>query len=168
MPLEKDSLAACLEGYFQRSEQLKTRIWLAEGDDKAAGLLIQFMPYSSEVHKSDDELQEDWNRVTMLADTLTTEEHLGIAPEQLLHRLFHEEDIRLLASEDVRFYCPCSRDRFAESLITIPKEELEDILAEKGIIEAQCQYCNETYQFDAVDIHALYAPTSQKGPAQPQ
>jgi len=166
IPLEQDSLGGCLEDYFARSEQLKTRIWLAEGDDKAAGLLIQFMPYSSEVEKSEDELTEDWNRVTTLADTLTTEEHLGIAPEQLLHRLFHEEDIRLMTSQDVRFHCPCSRERFADSLASLPREELEEILQERGKIETQCQFCNEKYQFDSVDIHAIFTPNSQQGPTQ--
>ena len=166
IPLEHDSLSACLEDYFARSEQLKTRIWLAEGDDKAAGLLIQFMPYSSEVHKSEEELAEDWNRVTALADTLTREEHLGIAPEQLLHRLFHEEDIRLMASEKVRFFCPCSRERFADSLTILPKEELEEILEDRSKIETQCQFCNEKYLFDAVDIHSLFNPNSQQGPSQ--
>ncbi|MDX1695430.1 MAG: Hsp33 family molecular chaperone HslO [Ketobacteraceae bacterium] len=166
VPLEHDSLGECLEDYFARSEQLKTRIWLAEGDEKAAGLLIQFMPYSSEVQKSEEELTEDWNRVTVLADTLTKEEHLGIAPETLLHRLFHEEDIRLMGSQGVRFYCPCSRERFAESLATLPREELEDILLERGKIETQCQFCNETYHFDSVDIHTLFDPNSQQGPEQ--
>ena len=166
VPLEHDTLGACLEDYFERSEQLKTRIWLAEGDEKAAGLLIQFMPYSSEVKKDEEELSEDWNRVTLLADTLTKEEHLGIAPEKLLHRLFHEEDIHLMASEPVRFYCPCSRERFAESLVTVPREELEEILQERGKIETQCQFCNETYHFDEVDIQALFNPNSQQGPSQ--
>ena len=168
IPLERDTLAGCLEDYFQRSEQLKTRIWLAEGDEKAAGLLIQFMPYSSEINKPQEEMDEDWNRVTLLADTLTTEEHLGIAPETLLHRLFHEEDIRLMSSDQVRFYCPCSRKRFADSLATIAKEELMDIVKERGKIETQCQFCNEIYQFDAVDLHAIYEPNSQEGPTQTQ
>ncbi|MCG8313144.1 MAG: Hsp33 family molecular chaperone HslO [Pseudomonadales bacterium] len=168
IPLERDTLAGCLEDYFQRSEQLKTRIWLAEGDEKAAGLLIQFMPYSSEINKPQEEMDEDWTRVTTLADTLTTEEHLGIAPEMLLHRLFHEEEIRLMSSDQVRFYCPCSRKRFADSLGTVPKEELMDIVKERGHIETQCQFCNEIYRFDAVDLHAIYEPNSQEGPTQTQ
>ncbi|MCG8669986.1 MAG: Hsp33 family molecular chaperone HslO [Pseudomonadales bacterium] len=168
IPLERDTLAGCLEDYFERSEQLKTRIWLAEGDEKAAGLLVQFMPYSSEVNKSQEALDEDWNRVTMLADTLTTEEHLGIDPETLLRRLFHEEDVRLLAHDEVRFYCSCSKERFAESLATVPKEEILSIIEEQGSIETQCQFCNQKYHFDAVDIHTIYDPAIPHNPTQQQ
>ncbi|PIE40865.1 MAG: Hsp33 family molecular chaperone HslO [Gammaproteobacteria bacterium] len=168
IPLERDTLAECLEDYFERSEQLKTRIWLAEGNEKAAGLMVQFMPYNSEINKPAAEQEEDWQRVTLLSDTLTAEEHLGLDPETLLRRLFNEEDVRLLADENVRFECSCSKQRFADSLTTIPREELETIIKEQGAIETRCQFCNETYQFDAVDIHAIYEERAQHNPDQHQ
>lgn len=163
VPLERDSLAGCLEDYFERSEQLRTRLWLAEGDQKAAGLMMQFMPYNSEVNTPESELTESWVRVTTLADTLTQEEQLSLAPEELLYRLFHEEGVRLQPAQTVCFHCPCSRERFASSLLVVPQDELNDILAEQGNIETQCQFCNERYVFDAVDIANLFATNSQPG-----
>lgn len=168
IPLERDTLGGCLEHYFELSEQLKTRIWLAEGNGKAAGLLIQFMPYSSEITDSETQQQEDWQRVIALADTLTKEEQLSLAPEELLYRLFHEEGVRMQATQPVRFYCPCSRERFAASLTVVSLDELNDIIAERGAIETQCQFCNEIYTFDAVDIATLHTPNSQPGPEQAQ
>lgn len=157
VPLQGDSLAQCLEHYFQQSEQLKTRIWLTEGDNKAAGLLIQVMPFSSEVKIDDEQMAEDWNRVTLLADTLTAEEHLGINPEGLLFRLFHEEKVRLFEEQPIEFKCNCSKDRFADAIAMLDRDEVDEILKENGNITANCEYCNETYVFDEVDIGALFA-----------
>lgn len=154
--LQGNTLAECLEFYFQQSEQIKTRIWLAEGNHRAAGLLLQVLPFSSEVNSDPETLAEDWQRVTLLADTLTHEEHLSIDPERLLFRLFHEEQVRLFDEATVHFACRCSRERVAEALALLPKEDMEHILADKGTISTQCEYCNQVYEFDEIDVQALF------------
>jgi molecular chaperone Hsp33 len=165
VPLQGNSLAEALEFYFQQSEQLATRLWLTQGDGRAAGLLLQQLPFNSEVQTSPEDREEDWQRVTLLADTLTQEEHLHLPPQTLLERLFHEENVRLFPEQDVQFKCSCSQERFGSALAGLGRNELEDIVKDKGQISATCEFCNETYVFDQVDVEVLLSPGASKGPA---
>ena len=148
--LDADQLAGAVEAYFARSEQLASRVWLAADGRAAGGLLLQRLPGE----RQDD---EDWRRICMLADTLAEDELLRISPQGLLYRLFNEEDLRLYDPEPVAFRCGCSRERIAETLRVMGREEVEAILREQGSIEADCEFCNAHYHFDAVDIEALFA-----------
>ncbi|MEW5837689.1 MAG: Hsp33 family molecular chaperone HslO [Pseudomonadota bacterium] len=156
--LEGDSLAQALQGYFARSEQLATRLWLQADAQHAAGLLVQKMP---EHHAESDE--EDWTRVQALADTVTREELLALPAENLLRRLFHEEDRRMYDAEPVRFKCSCSRERVEEMLRNLGIAEIESILAEQGSIEVDCEFCNAKFRFDRVDAAALFAALPHVG-----
>lgn len=155
VPLEGSHLAQALEGYFARSEQLPTRLWLEAGPTRAAGLLVQRLPG----HDSPQD-DEDWNRIVALSETVSTEELLELPAETLLHRLYHEEDRRVFEPESVRFACSCSRERVAEMLRSLGQDEVENILAEQGKIEVHCEFCNAGYTFDAVDAAALFVESS--------
>ena len=162
VPLNGANLAQCLEFYFSQSEQLQTRIWLHQGNNRAAGLLLQVLPHNSETRVEPEQLAEDWNRVGTLADTLTAEELLNLDSETVLRRLFHEEDVMLFPPETAVFKCTCSRERTANALERMGLEELESILADEGQVDVTCQFCNQRYLFDAVDIAMLF---QDAGPA---
>ncbi|MGD9887783.1 MAG: Hsp33 family molecular chaperone HslO [Halothiobacillaceae bacterium] len=151
VPLEGERLAHALQGYFERSEQLPTRLWLEADGHHAAGLLVQKMP---EHHSAADD--EDWNRIVALSDTVTREELLGLPAETLLRRLFYEEDRRVYTPENVKFKCSCSRERVGDMLRGLGQEEIAQTLAEQGNIEVDCEFCNARYVFDAVDAAALF------------
>ncbi|MET4000384.1 Hsp33 family molecular chaperone HslO [Marinobacterium sp. MBR-109] len=151
VPLEGETLAQCLQAYFEQSEQLGTSIQLAADGQRAAGLMLQVMP-------AEGRGDEDWNRVSMLASTLKDEELLQLDNEALLFRLFHEEVCRLYEPQPLRFRCDCSRERSAEALKFMTEQELLEILKEQnGIIDVGCQFCNQTYNFDETDIRALFS-----------
>ena len=152
--VERASLATVVEAYFSQSEQLSTRVWLAADGRAAAGLFLQRLPGDQ---RGDPAGDEDWRRVCILADTLEREELLSVPPETLLHRLFHEEDLRLYEPEPVAFRCGCSRERIAHTLRAMGRAEVESIIAERGSVEADCEFCNAHYRFDAVDAAALFA-----------
>lgn len=154
--LQGDSIAETLETYFQHSEQLETRIWLSGDDSAVAGLFLQQLP-SEELKK--DDAEEDWSRISQLAGTITDEELISLPIETLLHRLFHEEHVRLFDPADLSFACTCSRSRVGETIVMLGKEEAEEVLAEKGEIEVACEFCNEHYHFDKVDVAELFTDT---------
>lgn len=168
VPLQGNSLAESIEFYFQQSEQLATRLWLTQGGGRAAGLILQQLPFNSEVQLSKEQNEEDWHRLTLLADTLTKEEQLHLHPQVLLQRLFHEEDVRLFAPSEVQFNCSCSQSRFASALASLGRDELEDIVREQGQITTTCEFCNQTYTFDQVDIEVLLSPRASKAPDRAQ
>ncbi|MFZ2727234.1 MAG: Hsp33 family molecular chaperone HslO [Methylococcaceae bacterium] len=155
IPLQANSLAANLEHYFQQSEQLNTRVWLFADGENAAGLLLQQLP--AVPHKK----MVDWERVELLANTITQTELLSLDCETLLYRLFNEEKVRLFAAEAIEFECSCSRPRIERTLQAMGSDELYSILQEREIIEIICEFCNAQYLFDRLDVAALLAKTVQ-------
>ncbi len=152
--LQGERLRDALRGYFDRSEQLPTRLWLAADEHGAAGLLLQALP--GEVPDPDA-----WERTVALADTVSTDELLELPAQELLHRLYHEEDVRLFEREPVGFHCGCSRERVTEMIRGLGRKEAENILAEQGGIEVDCEFCGAHYGFDAVDTAAIFSAEGQ-------
>lgn len=154
VPLEGDSLARCLEDYFHRSEQLPTRVWLVADAHRAAGLFLQELPSQLDF----TERSAQWQHLSMLAETVAAHELLQLGGEELLHRLFHEDHLRLLRRDALRFRCSCSRTRTESMLRSLGRAELEDILREQGAIQVNCEFCNQLYRFDGGDVASLFAP----------
>ena len=154
------SLAAALEHYFRESEQLPTQVWLSASADQAAGMLIQRLPRDEANVTGEDE--DAWERAGHLAATVTGEELRALEPSEVMRRLFYEEDIRVFDPMPFRFRCRCSRDRVGAMLHGLGEQEMRETLAEQGQVEVHCDFCNEPYRFDAVDIEALFAdPAAQ-------
>ncbi|KXS32507.1 MAG: 33 kDa chaperonin [Candidatus Gallionella acididurans] len=154
--LDGDSVAGVLQNYMLRSDQLETRLWLAADEHGAAGLLLQKMP--GEGGFAPGEQDEDmWQRVTLLTDTLRSEELLGLPAVELIRRLYREEDVRLFDTQQVAFRCSCSRDRVARMLKMLGWDEVQSVLAEQGMVEVRCEFCNHQYLFDKVDAEQVFA-----------
>jgi molecular chaperone Hsp33 len=147
-----NNLADYLENYFKQSEQLPTRLWLAANQTKGAGLLLQALPQSQE-----DEDEDRWPRLVQITQTLKAEELLQLNTDEILYRLYHEEDVTLPESQAVTFSCTCSREGTAQALLSVGQAECEDILAEQGDIRLNCQFCHTEYVFDLTEIHQLFA-----------
>jgi len=157
VPLLGTDLADALETYFRTSEQLGTRLGLAAGPERAAGLLLQRLPGGD----GDD---DDWSRITTLADTLTPAELTGLPVETLLHRLFHEEALRLFEPEPMAFRCTCSRVRIEDTLRALGQAEVEATLAEQDLVEVSCEFCNRVYRWDRVDAGQIFTDATRHGP----
>ena len=147
--VEADALNLVLENYFQQSEQLATRIWLFANSEQAAGLLLQELPGTGGTDK------QDWEHLQILANTITAEEMLHLDCETLLHRLFHEEEVRLYEPDPVQFQCGCSNEKIATTLVALGRAELESILNDHGHIAVDCQFCGAHYSFDSVDVERI-------------
>src|SRR5690606_28224850 len=154
--LDGIDLADSLSNYFASSEQLPTRFWLNADGRRACGLLLQQLPAN---RIRDGEAREaSWQHLRTLADTLTAEELLGLNTETLLHRLYHEEQVRLFDPRPIRFHCSCSRERSAKALISLGQHDAEQLLGEQGgSVTIDCQFCNQKYRFDAADVTQLFA-----------
>lgn len=161
VPIEGSDISTILENYMLRSEQIDTKIWLSCDGDIAAGMLLQKLPETmNQVTQNEESITHDldaWNRVGHLADTITDEELLNLPAETLIHRLFHEEDIRVFEASNTKFFCSCSRASVANMLRMLGNDEIVSILEEQGKIEVNCDFCNTHYQFDKVDATQLLA-----------
>lgn len=148
--LDKATLAECLETYFEQSEQLPTKIKLFADTKQAAGIFLQVLP-------SDDEHKEDFEHLSVLTETIKQQELFELEAEDVLHRLYHEEEVLLFDPVTVTFSCTCSKERSAQAIRTVAKAEIDSIIAEQGKIEMGCEYCNSKYIFDDIDVEAIYA-----------
>ena len=146
VPLEANSLAHSLEAYFEHSEQLKTRFWLAADGECAAGMLLQQLP--AQVTQDTETREVQWDHTCSLAATLQHEELLELDAPQLLYRLYHEDPVRLFEPAGVSFRCSCSRERTRNALASLNPAEVEDLLEELGSITMDCEFCNQQYRFE--------------------
>jgi len=158
VPLDGDNISSALKSYFSQSEQLPTQLWLVGNEENVSGLLLQQLPGTKHVKASDEpKVDDDWLRVRLMADTLKDEELLTLSSTELLHRLFNQDDVQLFEAESVRFDCSCSKQRTAEMIASLGESEIDEILAERDDVEIICEFCNQTYSFDKVDVAEIFA-----------
>ncbi|SDC13681.1 molecular chaperone Hsp33 [Variovorax sp. CF079] len=190
VPLHGDSgeklgrLSEVLQHYMLQSEQLDTTLVLAADDKVAAGLLIQRLPVKGEANlegtaagdrnqANEDQIghNEDYNRISILASTLTRDELLTLDVETILRRLFWEEKLLRFEPQSgmlgPHFACTCGRERVAQMIRGLGVEEAEGILVERGDIEVGCDFCGKQYRFDAVDVAQLFTAPGDQLPASP-
>jgi molecular chaperone Hsp33 len=172
-PLQQ--LGEVLEHYMLQSEQLDTRLILAADDGVASGLLIQRLPVQGEgnlqgAQRNEDliGLDEAYNRIALLAGTLTRDELLTLDADTLLRRLFWEEPLRRFAplrgDAGPRFVCSCSRERVGSMLKSLGRAEIDGIVTEQGRVEIGCDFCGIKYHFDPIDVGELFTPIGRQAP----
>lgn len=149
--LEGESVSEVLEHYMAKSEQIETRLWLACDSSRASGMLLQKLP-AKKTHDPDA-----WNRAVKLGDTITAQELLRLPSQEIIRRLYHEEDVRVFEARPVAFRCSCSRERVTSMLRILGRGEVRSILIERDKIEVECEFCGRQYSFDAVDAEQVFA-----------
>lgn len=152
IPLTGESLTSTLEAYFAQSEQLPTRLYIftdITSDNRAAGLLLQVLPVEQE------KAREDFNELVMLSDTLTAQELLQLPAEEVLYRLFHQEQVEVFPSQQVSFVCGCSKHKCESALISLGRTVVAEQIA-LGSLDMSCEYCNTSYHFSAEDLQQLH------------
>lgn len=156
VPLTGNSVGSAIETYFNQSEQLGTRVWLKAEKQQAAGLMLQEMPATE---KPD---ADAWERMCHLADTAKTEELLYLSNAELLHRLYHQEQVRLYDATGLSFRCSCSRARMGDAVHKLGYHECQEVINEQGKIRVDCHFCGQHYSFDQSDVDGLFPLESAK------
>lgn len=177
-PLAGGSLASCAETYFAQSEQLPTRFSLALAEAEEPGqnvawrggaLMLQHMPKASpfaagegtgdgglltsaDILDGDD--AENWNRATILMDTVELTELIGphVSPDQLLARLFHEENPRIFDAQSVKFGCSCGPEKVEQAMSIYSAKDIGHMTDGNGKVTADCQFCGAHYEFEPSEL----------------
>lgn len=159
--LAADNLGEAFEGYFRQSEQLPTRLLLACDGERAAGLMLQKLP-------GDEGDLDGWNRAGALFETLGREELLGLAPADIVQRLFHEESPDAMGEKPLRFACSCSQDRVAAMMVSLGVEEAgAAVEAGGGQAQVRCEFCGQEYRFSQEQVDGLFRTSAAELPAAP-
>lgn len=162
VPIEHATLAACLEDYFQRSEQLPSWFSFHADQQQAVGIAIHALP--AERVKDADQRSDDLGRLRSLLNTLTTEEALTLSSEQILTRLFHEESCRMFAGQPIEFGCECSYEKSLNAVLSLGAQEVRDLIAERraqGFLNlvVDCHFCFQRYEIDFAEFGDQASPS---------
>lgn len=154
--LSPDGIGSSAETYFAQSEQLPTVIKLAAaplyvaGDPqphwRAGGIMLQMTPESAKA--GIESRSDDWDRLSLLLKTVEDLELVdtSLAPETLLWRLFHEDEVRVQPPEPVIFRCDCDSSRITQVLKSYAPQEREGLNDPDGVIRARCEFCGKTHE----------------------
>ena len=148
-------IAEDIAGYFVESEQIPTACALGVLVDRdqsvkaAGGYLIQLMPGAAE-----DTIAKVEGGI-MAAGAVSAILEKNDDPEAMLRTVMSDFDLKILETCPVEYRCYCSRERVERALISLGREELEQMLSEQGGCQLTCQFCDAVYEFTAEDIRAL-------------
>lgn len=149
--------------YFSQSEQIPTALRIAAGQVqvpgeakprwRAGGLMIQLMPGEGGQGVRESVSDDDWRRIEALVATIGDDELIDpqVTPEQLAWRLFHEDEVRVFAPQQIGFGCRCSRERLMGALKSYDAATLNE-LANDGRIVAACEFCGTNYSIDPAEF----------------
>lgn len=158
VPLEGDTIAAAIEGYFANSEQLPTLIRIgvagsAETGWIAGGLLVQHLARRELGGERLDvvDLHPDWQHVMTLAATTAPEELTDpeLTAEALLWRLFHEEEVRITPGAVPTRGCRCNVAHIREVIESFPEGERAEMRGDDGRIGVDCRFCSKVFAIEA-------------------
>lgn len=151
VPIGSLSMADNLMQYFAQSEQLASRVWLAVNEHSAAGMLLQLLP-----GQDTQQREEFWSYAVQIGQTISEQELLTLDNPTILHRLYHETELRLYSARSVRFQCRCTEEKMKQALTVLGETEVNSLLQEKGMVEVICDFCCRRYEFDAIDVTLLF------------
>ncbi len=136
--------------YFKESEQIETYIKLFtyhQNGWKTACLMLQKMPGATEADKN------NWDEAKLLANSLNEDELFlqDLTNQEILHRLFHNSELKLGEEKSYHFKCRCSREKLQTTLSGFSKQDIDD-MAKDNKINVKCQFCSTEYTFEKGEL----------------
>ncbi len=173
VPLEGLSLAQSVQHYFVQSEQINTSFACAASKSaegwRCGAIMLQHVPQEGG-HQTAPEIRaepsEDWSRANILLQSVAADELVSaeLSANDLLYRLFHEEGVRVFPPLALWAECRCSRERVANIVRTLPRQEINDML-EEGELRMTCEFCSRTYSFNHDALNDIYAEAENESAA---
>lgn len=151
VPIQSTSMSENLMAYFAQSEQISTRVWLAVNEECAAGMLLQLMP-----GEDTEQREQFWEYAVQLGQTVSEEELLTLDNETLLFRLYNEAELRVFDAKSTRFKCRCTPEKMKHVITILGEQEANELLTEHGKIDINCDFCNQKYNFDSIDVAMIF------------
>jgi len=154
VPLVSGELGEDFTYYLAQSEQIPSAVGLSVfvNEDNtigvAGGFLVQVLPNATD--EAISSLESKLKDLPLVSQLLRD----GKTPEDILNLLF-DGDVKVLDKMPVKFACDCSKERFAESLMALPKHEVQAMIDEDQGAEAVCHFCGEKYQFSVAELQAV-------------
>lgn len=155
VPIVSGEIAEDIANYFATSEQIPTVCGLGVlvNPDltvkKAGGFLIQLLPFADEdvITKLEDNIKK--------IDSVTNMLQAGMTAEDIAMKVLDGMTPNVLDEFSVAYKCDCSRERVERALISLGKNELQEMAEEDKPTEVCCHFCNKKYSFNKEEIKSL-------------
>lgn len=155
VPLVSGEIGEDFTYYFVSSEQTPSSVGVGvlvnpDNSIKASGgFIIQLLPNCEETTIS--VIEERLGKIPPVSTMI----HNGLTPEEILNELLGEGNIKILEKMPVQFTCTCSKERFADAIISLGREEIRLMIEEDGEAEAACHFCNAKYHYTKEELEEL-------------
>ncbi|MGB9812954.1 MAG: Hsp33 family molecular chaperone HslO [Thermovenabulum sp.] len=156
VPLISGELAEDLTYYFAKSEQIPSCVALGvlvdtDSSIKASGgFIIQLLPESDE--KAAIYIEEKLKEIKSITQLI--ENH--ITPEDILKEILKDFNLKFTLKHEIQYSCNCSKEKIESILLSLGKEEVENILKTEGMVELVCNYCKKAYRFNEEDVKKIF------------
>ena len=154
-PLTSGEIADDFANYFQTSEQRQTAVALGVLVDKngvkaSGGYIISAMPDAT------DEEISNVEKSIFQAGAMSKMLDQKLSLKEIAEKITGDKKIKVIdASIEPVYECECNKEKFADSLITLGKEQLKELIEEDGKAEIKCQFCNKTYNFTKDELEEI-------------
>lgn len=153
--LQTGEIAEDLTYYFAASEQVPSSVGLGvlmNRDNtvrQAGGFIVQLMPYAEESVIA--QLEENLKGISSVTSMLDA----GLTPEQMLEQILDGLHPEITETSECRFACNCSKARVEKALISIGRQELQEMIDDGKEIEVNCHFCGRSYTFSVDELREL-------------
>ncbi len=155
VPLVSGEIGDDVTAYFAQSEQTPTACALGVLVDRdqsvkvAGGYILQLLPGAPE--ETVDILEQGIKR----AGAVTAMLEQGLTPEDILGQVCGQLGVVFMETTPVSYRCYCSRERVTQALISLGRQELEQIAGEGKAFPVECQFCDTVYRFTPEDVKTI-------------
>jgi molecular chaperone Hsp33 len=113
---------------------------------RAGGFIIQLMPYCREetIAKLEANLAK--------ADSVTSILDKGATPEEMLGILLEGLEVEPGEVLPVRFQCNCSQEKIKNVLLSLGKQDYQEIIDDGEDVEVCCRFCGKKYRFSTEEL----------------
>ena len=157
VPLQTGEIGDDLAYYYTASEQVPSAVGLGVMVDTdlsvrhAGGFIVQLMPdCPEEVISRLEQNLSSLPSVTSLMDQ-------GMGPEEILGKILEGLSMEITETNDIRYYCNCSKARVSRALATLQRNDLQEMIDDGEEIEVKCHFCNTAYNFTVEDLKEILA-----------
>ena len=153
--LVTSEIAEDLTYYFATSEQVPSSVGLGvlmEKDNtvkQAGGFIIQVMPFV------EDEVVAKLEANIANVESVTSMLDKGYTPEQILETVLEGLDVEYTDMMPTGFHCNCSKSRVEKALISIGKDDIQEMIDDGKDIEMHCHFCNTSYNFTVEELKEI-------------
>ncbi len=153
--LQTGEIAEDLTYYFVTSEQVPSSVGLGVLMEKnntvkqAGGFIIQLMPFCAD--EVIDKLESNLANITSVTSLLEE----GKSPEEIITTILDGFDVEFNETIPLSFSCNCSKERVEKALISIGKNDIQEMIDDGEEIEVNCHFCNKNYKFSVEELKSI-------------